>query len=310
MKKRACKTSLIRISAFIDDELSFAERRKLEAHLASCPDCRGYLEETRRVSGLVKSLPALEPSQEAMLELKARLLLVADGHKENVCERMPIRLSTFLDDELFGFDREQVESHLGGCPDCTRYLNELRVVRGHLGLLPQLEPRPEVIAELKAKIRSAEVSVRKRPAPIFSFPRFATARFALAAAAVAVLFVAVVFKFPPFGPGADLAMKAIESPKVVGAPGGSPVAVQGSRDIDLADFDLNKGKDRLLAESVSEESKNSDYSTEERSKGTLKPFDPYRRDTRGRVVHSVSFGDSSARRVPVSSRVLFVSYGN
>ena len=84
MKKRVCKTSLIRISAFLDHELSSLDRRKLEAHLASCPDCRGYLEETRRVSGLVKSLPALEPSREAMLELKARLLLVADGHKENV----------------------------------------------------------------------------------------------------------------------------------------------------------------------------------------------------------------------------------
>jgi hypothetical protein len=219
---------------------------------------------------------------------------------------MPIRLSTFLDDELFGFDREQVESHLSGCPDCTRYLKELRAVRGHLRLLPQLEPRPEVIAELKARIRSAEVSVQKRPAPIFSFPRLATARFALAAAAVAVLFFAVVlFKFSPFGPGADLAMKAIESPRAVGAPDGSPVAV-----IDLADFDLSKGKDRLLAESVSEESKDSHYSTEERSGGTLKAFDPNRRDTRGRVVHSVSFGDSSARRAPVSSRVLFVSYGN
>ena len=311
MKKRACKTSLIRISAFLDHELSFAQRQKLEAHLASCPDCRGYLEETRRVFRLVKSLPALEPSREAMLELKARLLLVADGRKENVCERMPIRLSSFLDDELTAFDREQVESHLGGCADCTRYLNELRAVRGHLRLLPQLEPRPEVIAELMARIRSSEVSVQKRLAPVFSFPRLATARFALAAAAVAVLFfVVLLFKFSPFGPGADLAMKAVEAPKAVGAPGSSPVAVQGSRDIDLADLDLNKGKDRLLAESVSEESKDSDYLTEERSGGTLKPFDPNRRDTRGRVVHSVSFGDSSARRAPVSSRVLFVSYGN
>ena len=182
MKKRACKTSLVRISAFLDHELSPLERQKLEAHLASCPDCRGYLEETRRVSRLVKSLPALEPTQEAILELKSRLLLVADGRTENVCERMPIRLSALLDDELFGFDREQVESHLGGCPDCTRYLNELRAVRAHLGRLPQLEPRPEVIAELKAKIRSGEVSVQKRLALVFSFPRLATARFAAPAA--------------------------------------------------------------------------------------------------------------------------------
>lgn len=302
MKKRACKTSLIRISAFLDHELSPVEREKLEAHLASCADCRGYLEETRRVFRLVNSLPSLEPSREALLELKARLLLVADGLTENVCERMPIRLSILLDDELSAFEREQVESHLGGCPDCTRYLKELRAVRGHLRRLPQLEPREEVIAELKAKIRYAELGVQKRPAPVFSFPRLATARFALAAAAVAVLFFAVVFKFPPFGPGAEFLEKGFEAPREASATYGAPVSVPGSRDIDSADRDLNKGKNRLL--------KDNNYLAEQRPGGTLKSFDPYGSDARGRIVHSVAFGDSSARRAPVSSRVLFVSYGN
>ena len=309
MKKRACKRSLIRISAFLDDELSALQRQKLELHLAVCPDCSGYLDELRGVSGLVKSLPALEPGRESVLELKARLRLVADDATESVCQAMPIRLSAFLDDELSASDREQVKSHLAGCPDCSSYLEELQAVCGQVRLLPQLKPREEVIAGLKARIRSAEVSEQRRPAPVFRFPRLAPARFALAAAAVAVLFFAVfLFKFSPFGPGAHVADVTLEAQPSAGdglMSDGSKAAA-----IDLADADLNEGKTRLLAESVSEESEDSDYSSEERSGGSLNVFDPYRRDTRGRVVHSVSFGDFSARRAPVSSRVLFVSYGN
>ncbi len=307
MKKRACKRSLIRISAFLDDELSPLERQKLESHLAVCPDCSGYLEKLRGVSGLVKSLPALAPGRESILELKARLRLVADDAKENVCQAMPIRLSAFLDNELSAFDREQVESHLAGCRDCSGYLEELRAVCGRFRLLPQLKPREEVIAGLKAKIRSAEVPKQKRLAPVFSFPRLRPAHFALAAAAVAVLFFTVLlFKFSPFGPGSPVADVALEpQPSAAGASVGSEAVV-----IDLADGDLDRGKARLLAELASEESEDSDYSSEERSEGSLKVFDPYHGDTRGRVVHSVSFGDFSARRAPVSSRVLFVSYGN
>jgi len=309
MKKMACKKSLIRISAFLDDELSRLERQRLESHLAVCPDCSGYLEELRGVSGLIRSLPALEPGREAILELKARLRLVTDDAKESVCQAMPIRLSAYLDDELSASDRERVKSHLAVCPDCSSYLEELRAVCGQVRLLSQLKPREEVIRELKARIRSAEVPKQKRLAPVFSFPRLAPARFALAAAAVAVLFFAVfLFKFSPFGPGAHVADVVFEAQPSAG----DGLRSDGSKSvvIDLADFNLNDGKARLLAESVPEENEDSDYSGEDRSEGSFSVFDPYRGDTRGRVVHSVSFGDFSARHAPVSSRVLFVSYGN
>jgi len=305
----ACKRSLIRISAFLDDELSPLSRQKLESHLAECPDCSGYLKELRGVSGIIKSLPAVEPGSEAILELKARLQLFAVDVTASACEAMPIRLSSYLDDELSASDREQVESHLAGCPDCSGYLAELRAARGRLEYLPQVKPREEVIARLKARIRSIETPKPRRLAPVFSFPRLAPARFALGAAAVAVLFFAVfLFKFSPFEPGPHVADVALDSQPSAG----DGLMSDGSRPvlIDLDDVDLSNGRTRLLAELVHEESEGSDYVSEESAGGSLSVFDPHRRDTRGRVVHSVSFGDLNTKPAPVSSRVLFVSYGN
>jgi len=294
MKKMACKKSLIRISAFLDDELSRLERQRLESHLAVCPDCSGYLEELRGVSGLIRSLPALEPGREAILELKARLRLVTDDAKESVCQAMPIRLSAYLDDELSASDRERVKSHLAVCPDCSSYLEELRAVCGQVRLLSQLKPREEVIRELKARIRSAEVSEQRRPASVFRFPRLAPARFALAAAAVAVVFFAVLLSmYFLVEHRIDVARPGLET-KPAGE--GAPKSIV----IEAADDDLRTVRTRMLKE----------WASEERSGGSLEVFNPDRSDTNGRIVHSVSFGDYPARRAPVSSRVLFVSYGN
>lgn len=304
MKNKACKKHLISISAYLDGELFAPKQQKLESHLAVCHDCSGYLEELRAVSALVSSAPSVEPTQEAILELKARLCLVADATRAKACDRAPVRLSAFLDDELSAFEREQLESHLGVCPDCSGYLEALRAVSGHLRRLPQLEPRAEVIAALKARLRSADAVEQRSLAPVFSFPRITPARSALAAAAVAVVFFAVLLSmYSPFEQGIDVANMGLER---------RPAAVDASKRvvIDLADVDLRTARTRMLAELASEEREERDYSTEERSGGSLDVFDPHRSDTNGRIVHSVSFGDYSARRAPVSSQVLFVSYGN
>lgn len=46
------------LSAYLDDQLSARERRRLEDHLATCAACLGELEELRAVVEAVKSLPA------------------------------------------------------------------------------------------------------------------------------------------------------------------------------------------------------------------------------------------------------------
>ncbi|HUT02940.1 MAG TPA: zf-HC2 domain-containing protein [bacterium] len=295
MKSRACRKNLTRVSAFIDNELSPVERRRLEAHLAVCPGCSRYLEELRAGSALLKSLPAVEPRQEAISELKARLRMTAHIGEENVCEMMPVRLSAYIDNELPGPERQLVEQHLAVCPDCSRYLEELRAISRHLNLLPEIEPSRAAVESLKAKVRSAHMPVRRSSAPVFAFPRFAHARLGLAAAAVVLLAVAL-YVFSPFEHGGNMAGTSVKPTSFGGA----------ARD--MADADLKTGKDRLLAELALNEGGKAQSATG--SRDSLEVFDPAQSDTRGRIVHSIVFGERRATRAPVASHVLFVSYGD
>ena len=45
-----------RLSEYLDGELAGSERTALEAHLASCGNCRATLEELRRVVGRARAL--------------------------------------------------------------------------------------------------------------------------------------------------------------------------------------------------------------------------------------------------------------
>lgn len=48
------------ISAYLDGELSHAERAQLMAHLSGCGRCSAELEDVQRVRAAVRSLPVLE----------------------------------------------------------------------------------------------------------------------------------------------------------------------------------------------------------------------------------------------------------
>jgi anti-sigma factor RsiW len=50
-----------RLSEYVDDELTAGERAALEAHLATCGDCRATLEELRRVVARARSLDDRPP---------------------------------------------------------------------------------------------------------------------------------------------------------------------------------------------------------------------------------------------------------
>jgi hypothetical protein len=69
-------------------------------------------------------------------------------------------LSVFLDAELTSQDHEQVETHLAGCPDCRRYLDELR----ELDALARKAPVPELpgSSDLAARVRS-RIEPSRRP---------------------------------------------------------------------------------------------------------------------------------------------------
>jgi anti-sigma factor RsiW len=62
-----------RLSEYIDDELTPAERAELEAHLTSCPGCAGTLDELRAVVERAGSLTPRPPSADLWPGIEPRL---------------------------------------------------------------------------------------------------------------------------------------------------------------------------------------------------------------------------------------------
>lgn len=61
------------LSAYIDGELSAAERAELERHIPGCPECQEALGELRRVHDLLAALPMPKAPRSFALPLDARL---------------------------------------------------------------------------------------------------------------------------------------------------------------------------------------------------------------------------------------------
>jgi anti-sigma factor RsiW len=51
------------LSAFMDNELDGATRRKVEHHLTGCPECREYFHDFIKVDSLVQQLPRIDVSR-------------------------------------------------------------------------------------------------------------------------------------------------------------------------------------------------------------------------------------------------------
>jgi anti-sigma factor RsiW len=46
-KDLVCQQAVELVTAYLDDALSWRQRRRFEAHLRGCPNCSGYLEQMR-----------------------------------------------------------------------------------------------------------------------------------------------------------------------------------------------------------------------------------------------------------------------
>ena len=51
-----CRELVDRLTDYLEDALPPLERARVEEHLAICPDCRAYLEQTRSTIGLLGRL--------------------------------------------------------------------------------------------------------------------------------------------------------------------------------------------------------------------------------------------------------------
>lgn len=68
-----------RLSEYLDDELTPAERAQLEAHLATCRECASTLEELRAVVTRAANLPARPPATDLWPGIEPRLSGRADS---------------------------------------------------------------------------------------------------------------------------------------------------------------------------------------------------------------------------------------
>ncbi len=59
-------------------------------------------------------------------------------------------LSAYLEGELDGARRAEIETHLGACPECASLLEAMRDARDALASLPELEPSPDLLRRLYA----------------------------------------------------------------------------------------------------------------------------------------------------------------
>lgn len=74
------------------------------------------------------------------------------------------RLSEYLDGELNAAERQACESHLAGCADCARTLEDLRAVVARAAALPGDPPPAELWAGIEARLEAPVLQMRPRAA--------------------------------------------------------------------------------------------------------------------------------------------------
>ncbi|HEY6102375.1 MAG TPA: zf-HC2 domain-containing protein [bacterium] len=98
------------------------------------------------------------------------------------------RLSAYLDGELADPERQVLDAHLRGCTVCRRDLAELARVKSLLSALPEVEPPPGLLADL----REAPARLTSVLDSVMAWLRSAFRRPAVAAAAVMLALLLIV----------------------------------------------------------------------------------------------------------------------
>src|SRR5260221_5873418 len=98
----------------------------------------------------------------------------------------PEQLSAYIDGELTGTDRDDLEQHLTGCSDCSATLRGLRATVADMRALPS----PVLSEQDHWALRSAISKAQRRPAE--RYKRFAVAASGIAAALVVISVLSVI----------------------------------------------------------------------------------------------------------------------
>jgi putative zinc finger protein len=109
------------------------------------------------------------------------------------CLALRADLVAFLDEELPQERAVAVRAHLEGCAECQAEREALSGAWKSLDLLPGLEPREGLFAEVEARVLASEAAAAAGPAPAGELIRFPFARQALGVAAAALVMAGVGF---------------------------------------------------------------------------------------------------------------------
>ncbi len=73
--------------------------------------------------------------------------------RQLTCQEMVELITEYLEATMSRAERRRFERHIDGCPDCTRYLEQMRATLTAVGSLHAEDVSPEVEAELLLAFR-------------------------------------------------------------------------------------------------------------------------------------------------------------
>ncbi len=145
-----------------------AVRRRIEAHLASCPECRLLAEAHRTV---VDSLLAAEPVEHPGLAERLLFMtgeLVTDRETLAInCQRVSTLAAAFADGTLDDALASCIQGHRAACPDCDRLIAAHETIRTVFESTRPLEAPDGLTARILSLTeaeRSLPLSIRFRAA--------------------------------------------------------------------------------------------------------------------------------------------------
>lgn len=122
------------------------------------------------------------------------------------CRQIETELSAYLDGELPASQQADIAAHLAECGHCQQRLVEMRKLADGVAALPQLQPSPQFLGEVRARIRGqTEPAEVLQPSWIDLLFRPAWLKVPLEAVAVIAILVTAVVLMPPRRPSLDRA---------------------------------------------------------------------------------------------------------
>jgi hypothetical protein len=72
------------------------------------------------------------------------------------CKEIKNDLSAYVDGELTATHKAEIDAHLNGCSQCQARVAELRKLAEGVAALPQVQPAPQFLGDVKEKLRAGE----------------------------------------------------------------------------------------------------------------------------------------------------------